>query len=458
MARTARARASVSEPVGGDLLTGWGRARSSAARVLPPPDEAGGPPMDDPRGVLARGMARSYGDAALNAGGAVVAMTARGAIRAFDTVTGVVHADAGATLDEVLRAAVPHGWFLPVTPGTRKVSLGGAIAADVHGKNHPAAGSFRDHLRGFTLLLADGSRRWVTPDDTDVFGATLGGMGLTGIVTDAELTLRRISSTWMDVVTRTTRDLDDTIATLEAATDPYRIATLDLSRSGPRMGRAVVETGDHAAPAALDGAPDGLAGYDPAAALTVPDVVPSGLLNRLSARALTGLLLARAPKRPRRHLAGLSSFFHPLDAIDHWNRVYGPRGFVQYQFAVPAGREGALRRIADRLVSARCPTFVVVLKRLGPGAGLLSFPLNGWTLAADIPAGVPGLARLLDACDDVVCEAGGRVYLAKDGRLRAERMPVMYPELDRWRGIRDSLDPTGRWRSDLGRRLGLCSS
>jgi decaprenylphospho-beta-D-ribofuranose 2-oxidase len=439
-------------------LSGWGRTRTSAARVVPPPTDADAEPPDDPRGVLARGMARSYGDAALNAGGAVVDMTARGRLHSFDVSTGIVRVDAGITLDEVLRATVPHGWFLPVTPGTRMITVGGAVAADVHGKNHPRAGSFRRHLRGFTLLLADGTRRWVTPDDADVFAATLGGMGLTGIVLDAELALRRITSTWMDVVTHATRDLDDTVAALDTSTDPYRIATLDLSRAGARMGRAIVETGDHAAAGALGGRSSGLAHYDPGRPITVPEVVPSGLLNRLSARALNEVWFARAPRRPRRHLVDMTSFFHPLDAVDQWNRVYGPRGFVQYQFAVPAGREDTLRHVAERFSSERCPTFVVVLKRFGPGAGLLSFPLDGWTLAADIPAGVPGLGRLLEDCDDLVCEAAGRVYLAKDGRLRAARMPVMYPELDRWRRVRDELDPGGRWRSDLGRRLGLCSS
>lgn len=439
-------------------LSGWGRTSTSAARVVPPPTDVDAPPPDDPRGVLARGMARSYGDAALNAGGTVVDMTARGRLCGFDVSTGNVRVDAGMTLDELLRAAVPHGWFLPVTPGTRMITVGGAIAADVHGKNHPDAGSFRRHLRGFTLLLANGTRRWVTPDDADVFAATLGGMGLTGIVLDAELALRRISSIWMDAVTRTTRDLDDTIATLEASSEPYRIATLDLSRAGARMGRAIVETGDHAADHHLRARPAGLADYDPGRPVTVPEVVPSGLLNRLSARALNAAWFARAPRRPRRHLVSIPGFFHPLDAIDRWNRMYGPRGFVQYQFAVPVGREGTLRRVAERFTSARCPTFVVVLKRLGPGAGMLSFPLDGWTLAADIPAGVPGLGRLLEDCDDLVCEAGGRVYLAKDGRLRAARMPVMYPELDRWRRVRDELDPRGRWRSDLGRRLELCTS
>jgi decaprenylphospho-beta-D-ribofuranose 2-oxidase len=439
-------------------LSGWGRAGASGARVVPAPAGATAGPPDDPRGVLARGMARSYGDAALNAGGVVVDMTARGRLRAFDQSTGVVRLDAGVTLDELLRAIVPHGWFLPVTPGTRMITVGGAIAADVHGKNHPDAGSFRQHLRGFTLLLADGTRRWVTADDTEVFAATLGGMGLTGIVLDAELALRRIASTWMCVTTRTTGDLEATVAALEASTQPYRIATLDLTRAGGAMGRAIVETGDHATAAELRGAADGLSGYDPRQGVTVPDGVPGGLLNRVSARALTAVLFARAPRRSQHHLVDMASFFYPLDAVGRWNRMYGPRGFVQYQVAVPTGREDALRRIAAQIAAARCPTFVAVLKRLGPGAGMLSFPLDGWTLAVDIPAGVAGLGRLLDACDDLVCEAGGRVYLAKDGRLKADRLPAMYPELGRWRRVRDELDPTGRWRSDLGRRLGLCAS
>jgi decaprenylphospho-beta-D-ribofuranose 2-oxidase len=153
----------------------------------------------------------------------------------------------------------------------------------------------------------------------------------------------------------------------------------------------------------------------------------------------------------------LPAFFHPLDAVADWNRLYGPRGFVQYQFAVPAARTDAVRRIAERFAAARCPTFVVVLKRLGPGGGMLSFPIDGWTLAADIPAGVAGLSALLDECDETVAAAGGRVYLAKDGRLRAHRLPQMYPEIRRWQQIRDGLDPHDRWRSDLGRRLGLCT-
>lgn len=436
-------------------LSGWGRAGSSAAQVVAVPP--GSPPrlVDHPRGTLARGMARSYGDAARNAGGVVLDMTGRARLHSFDDTLGHLRVDAGATLDEVLRAVVPHGWFLPVTPGTSMITVGGAIAADVHGKNHVAAGSFRGHVRGFSLLLADGSTRWVTPDDREVFAATLGGMGLTGIVLDAEIALRRITTTWLRATTRTTDDLDATLSVLDTSRAEYRIATLDLMRTDRRLGRAIVETAEHA-----DESPDAerpLA-YDPAPHLTVPAGMPGGLLNRVSARAVTRLWFARAPRRPRQDLVDMAGFFYPLDAIADWNRLYGPRGFVQYQFAVPVGQEETVRRVAERFATARCPTFVVVLKRLGPGGGMLSFPIDGWTMAVDIPAGVAELSSLLDGCDELVCRAGGRVYLAKDGRLRAERVPVMYSELDRWQQTRDRLDPHGRWRSDLGRRLGLCRS
>lgn len=442
----------------GTVLRGWGRAASSVADVVAAPGDGPAAPPDHERGVIARGAARSYGDAAQNAGGVVVDMTTRGRIHRLDLQTGRARVDAGATLDEILRAVVPHGWFLPVTPGTRLITVGGAIAADVHGKNHPAHGSIRDHLTGFTLLLADGDRRWVTPADDDVFRATLGGMGLTGLVLDAELELRPIVTARMRMRTQVTTDLDDTLATLDAADATYRVAALDLMSRGPRLGRAIVDTGEHAATADL--APADARNplrYDPPRRADVPDLMPNGLLNRVTAQAFTAAWFARAPRHPSERVVDLATFFHPLDAVGHWNRAYGRRGFVQYQFAVPRGAEWALQRVATVLAQHRCPTFVVVLKRLGPGGGMLSFPIEGWTLAADIPAGVAGLSALLNACDDVVCGTGGRVYLAKDGRVRADRMTTMYPELGAWRQVRDRLDPQGRWRSDLGRRLGLCA-
>jgi decaprenylphospho-beta-D-ribofuranose 2-oxidase len=280
---------------------------------------------------------------------------------------------------------------------------------------------------------------------------------MTGLVLDAELELCPIATSSVRVRTWTTTDLDATLVALDTTDATHRVASLDLMSRGRHLGRAIVDTGEHADRDDLQ--PSAVRHplrYDPSRPIEVPDVFPSGLLSRRTAQAFTAAWFARAPRRPRTRVVDLTSFFHQLDALGHWNRAYGPRGFVQYQFAIPDGQEWALHRIARLLADARCPTFVVVLKRLGPGAGMLSFPLAGWTLAVDIPAGVAGLSRLLETCDDVVCEAGGRVYLAKDARLRAERMTTMYPELDAWREVRARLDPDGRWRSDLGRRLGLC--
>lgn len=288
-----------------------------------------------------------------------------------------------------------------------------------------------------------------------MYAATLGGMGLTGIVLDAEIALRRITTTQMRTTVATTGDLDATLTALDTATAEYRVATLDLMRTDRRLGRGIVETADHAEADADRRRP---LRFAPTQRFTVPSGVPGGLLNRVSALALTRVWFALAPRRPDQRLVDMEGFFYPLDAVGQWNRLYGPRGFVQYQFAVPAGREDALRRVAERFATARCPTFVAVLKRLGGGAGMLSFPIDGWTMAVDIPAGVAGLAALLDDCDSLVAAAGGRVYLAKDGRLQARRFAQMYPEVDRWRQIRDRLDPDGRWRSDLGRRLELCRS
>lgn len=447
----------------GTVLRGWGRAVSSSATVVAPPDDATladhGRDLavaDHPRGTIARGAGRSYGDVAQNAGGRVVDMTTRNRIHRLDLQTGRARVDAGLLLDELLRAIVPHGWFVPVTPGTRMVTVAGAIAADIHGKNHPADGSIRRHLTGFTLLLADGTRRWVTPADSDVYAATLGGLGLTGLILDAELELRPITTTCMRLSTRITANLDETLAAMSGPTPTYRIATLDLLSRGGRLGRAVIEDAEHADVADLSGAvARNPLRYGPSQPLVVPDVVPNGVVNRTTLRALTTAVFARAARSRGQHIGALTSYFYPLDAIGQWNRAYGTRGFLQYQLVVPLGQELALARIAHRLSDARCPTFVAVLKRFGPGGGLLSFPIEGWTLAVDIPAGVAALSDLLAGCDDIVCEAGGRVYLAKDARLRADRVPVMYPELDRWQAIRDRLDPQRRWQSDLARRLDL---
>jgi decaprenylphospho-beta-D-ribofuranose 2-oxidase len=444
------------------VLTGWGLTPASAATVVEPatPGEMvsvlDAPPA---RGVVARGLGRAYGDAAQNAGGRVVDTTGLPGLE-IDASSGVVTATAGTSLDHLLRVLVPRGWFVPVTPGTRAVTVGGAIAADIHGKNHHKVGSFCDAVASFDLLVPSGEVVTVTPaTDPELFWATAGGMGLTGIITSATFACPPITTSRLVVDTERAADLDavmDAMVTGDDAYD-YSVAWIDLMASGGSMGRSVLTRGrfatiDELGPGGADTALD----YDPRVRVGAPPWVPPGLLNKLSVRAFNELWFRRAPRQRTGELQSIAAFFHPLDLVAGWNRIYGSRGFVQWQFVVPDAATDTVRTIVAALSEAGCTSFLAVLKRFGPGnPGPLSFPAAGWTLALDIPAGIAGLATLLDRLDVMVADAGGRIYLAKDSRLDPALLDVMYPELDRWRQVRDRVDPHGVMSSDLGRRLGL---
>lgn len=445
-------------------LTGWGRTTPSASAVAHPVtrDEVVAALRAAPgRGVLARGLGRSYGDAAQNAGGLVLDATAVGDVQAFDPEAGTIRVAAGASLDRLMRALVPRGRFVPVTPGTRHVTVGGAVASDIHGKNHHRAGSFADHVTELTLATPAEGVVTVGPDrDPELFWATAGGMGLTGVVLDATFRLLPIATSRALVDTDRTEDLDACMALLAEGDDRYEytVAWVDLLPARGRMGRAVVTRGRFAEvdelPRALQDDP---LAFDPHPLLAVPPGIPPGLLNRWRVQAFNEAWYRRAPRHRRGEVQSISRFFHPLDGIEDWNRVYGPRGFLQWQVALPFGAEDTLRGVGEELHRRRIPTLVGVLKRFGPGnPGPLSFPLGGWTLAIDIPASVEGLGAVLDRLDERVAAAGGRIYLAKDSRLRPELLPVMYPRLDEWRAVRARVDPAGVLQSDLGRRLGLC--
>jgi decaprenylphospho-beta-D-ribofuranose 2-oxidase len=445
------------------ILSGWGRtAPTAAARVVDVHDDAdvkdalADPP---PRGVIARGLGRSYGDAAQNAGGVVLDMVGDAPPVVLDPVGGLVTASGGTSLDELMRELLPRGFFVPVTPGTRHVTVGGAVAADIHGKNHHVDGSWMDHVTSVTLALPGGEERVVGPEvDADAFWATAGGMGLTGVVTSCTFRTIPVETSRMVVDTTRLPDLDAALAAMADTDAPFRytVAWLDVLASGRSLGRSVLTCADHAPLDAVGGDPMAARAFNPRAIAATPPVVPPGLLNRFSIRAFNELWFRRAPAHRTGELQSISAYFHPLDLVRDWNRLYGRRGFVQWQFVVPDDATTTLRTVIERLNRAGAASFLTVLKRFGPGnAGPLSFPAAGWTLALDIPAATGGLAEVLDGLDRLVVDAGGRIYLAKDSRVAPELVAAMYPRLAEWRAVRDRLDPRGDLQSDLGRRLGL---
>jgi decaprenylphospho-beta-D-ribofuranose 2-oxidase len=458
-----------------ELLSGWGRTAATSADVVHAVhpgivDEAMAASVEastagsSGRGLVARGLGRSYGDAAQNAGGTVLDATWLDAVHSVDLEAGLVTVGAGVSLQTLMERFVPLGWFVPVTPGTRLVTVGGAIAADIHGKNHHVDGSFCSHVTSMTLVTPTGTHI-VTPDsDPDLFWATAGGMGLTGIVTEATLRMIPVESSYLLVDTERAVDLDDIMAKMQSGDDDYRysVAWIDCQSTGSRLGRSVLTRGDHARAADLPpglARPDKVRKFVPRQLARIPLTPPSGLLNPLSVGAINEFWYRKAPREPQlakpHHMTG---FFHPLDGIGEWNRFYGRRGFLQYQFVVPDAGGEVVRHVIERLTKVKLAAFVNVLKRFGPGdPGPLSFPMPGWTLALDLLVGSEELGPLLDGFDELVLAAGGRLYLAKDSRLAPDTFRAMYPRVDDFLEVKRKVDPESVLRSDLGRRLGLCA-
>lgn len=444
-----------------ERLAGWGRTAATYADVFRPSDESAAMGLVGSslpgRAVGFRGLGRSYGDAAQSAGGSVIETTRMTAVLEFDTKEGIVRAEAGVSIDSLLRQVVPQGWFVPVTPGTRMVTLGGAAAADVHGKNHHRDGSIGAHIIGLKLVTVDGSIHDLRPGE-QLFEATIGGMGLTGLILEVTLRLIPITSAYLHVETTRASGLYELMAKLEEhdRRSHYSVAWIDCLSRGRALGRGVVTSGEHADAHDLDGrAARSPLAFDPRVRLRAPAAVPTGLLNRASVKAFNEAWFRRAPARPRTTVEHATTFFHPLDGIAEWNRIYGSAGFIQYQYVVPFGAEDTVARTVRLLSEAGAASFLAVLKRFGAeGSGLLSFPMPGWTLALDIPAR-PGLASLLMQLDRLVDSAGGRLYLAKDARMPRSLLVSGYPRLEAFREVRHRVDPMGRIATDLSRRLGL---
>jgi decaprenylphospho-beta-D-ribofuranose 2-oxidase len=443
------------------LLTGWGRTSPSRAEVLEVSvDEvASAITSAGPRGLVARGLGRSYGDAAQNAGGRVLRMLGDVRDVRVDNAQGTAWVPAGVALRQLIPRLLRKGWFVPVSPGTCWVTAGGAIAADIHGKNHHRDGSFGAAVRWLDMVDGTGQRRRLEPTGTpEEFWATVGGMGLTGVVLGACIGLKAVRTAFMCVDTERADNLRETLDLLREADmrAPYSLAWVDLLARGPSLGRAVVSCADHALPDQLGGG----ARRDPLAlpdgeGVQLPRWIPEGLLNRASMRAFNELWFRKAPRCRRGAIVGIGPFFHPLDQISDWNRLYGRRGFVQYQFLLPFGAEEALQELVQLVAHHGSGSFLGVLKRLGTAnPSPLSFPAPGWALALDMPVH-PGVRDLLERLDGLLLAAGGRIYLAKDARAGADTIAAMYPRLPEFQQVRRRLDPGGVFCSDLARRLDL---
>jgi decaprenylphospho-beta-D-ribofuranose 2-oxidase len=443
-------------------LSGWGRTNPVSAQVVQPSSVEqlqelvrGAPP----RSLIARGLGRSYGDAAQLKDGTVIELPAFDRI-ALDPASGTVTAGAGVSLDQILRVIVPAGFFLPVTPGTRNVTVGGAIAADVHGKNHHVDGSFGNHVQRLLLVDGSGILRELTPsgrdsfDEAEFFWATVGGMGLTGVIVEATFSLIPISSSLISVDTTRYRDLESLMAAMVEADSRYRYSVAWVDSLDPK-GRGVLTCGDHAPAEALPKSQqsDPLY-YDPKALASAPPFLPGGLLNKFTVRAFNEAWYRKAPKHRVGELQAIAPFFHPLDGVQDWNRIYGPAGFLQYQFAVPNEAAHLVQRTLEAMRQVGAPSFLTVLKRFGPSnPAPLSFPIPGWTLAADVPAAVPGLLEVLNQIDEEVAAAGGRLYLAKDSRQSAGMMKNSYVRLYDWEQSVALINQTPKTFSDIAERL-----
>ena len=439
-------------------LSGWGANKWVDCEMAEPETPEQLSKWLNPAGTIARGLGRSYGDAAINGGGQVIGMARLNRFLAFDATEGRVTCEAGVSLEDIIRTFAPRGWFPAITPGTKFVTVGGCIANDVHGKAHHVQGSFSNSVEALTLLLANGHVVTASRDENaDLFWGTMGGMGLLGIVLDATLRLRRIETTYFRQRAYPARNLEHLLDILAEhdQTHAYSVATLDVVARGPRLGRGVVTVGEHARrdelPRRSSNNPLALAGPP---RLNVPFTLPELTLNALSIRAINAVI-----QQIQRHAAAVThyeAFVYPLDGVSHWNRGYGRRGFTQYQFVIPfdAGVH-SMRQILSTILSEGELPFLNVLKRLGEqSAGLLSFPRPGYTFAIDLPVRTrtPELLRRLDA---MVLDAGGRIYLGKDSFVAPETFRAMYPNLDRWLALKAEYDPDGVFTSDLGRRVGL---
>ncbi|MEP6764208.1 MAG: FAD-binding oxidoreductase [Gemmatimonadaceae bacterium] len=433
--------------------TAWGRSSVAKSRVWTPAstgDVCDAIAAARSRGVIARGFGRSYGDACLNDQGDVVNTTSLNSIRSFDESTGVIDCDSGVSFADIMRHCLPKGWMPPVCPGTAIVSMGGAIANDVHGKNQHIAGTFGDHVEWFDLLTSDGAVTRVSREsDDELFEATLGGIGLTGIVLRTQFQLQRVPSNAFEITESRVPNLDAFLERLsdQSSASEYMVGWIDGLTSGRNMGRGILEAAKPTASGVSDAR---------GMRLTMPLEVPQWVLNRYSVGLFNAAYFHRIPTAGRTRRIHVNAFLYPLDALLEWNRLYGTRGVYQFQCVVPfeTARRACIE-LMEETIKSQSASFLAVIKAMTkPGAGLLSWATPGISLALDFPRRGSTLA-LMHRLHEITLRHGGRVYLAKDACLTAEQFAQMYPKAARFKAVLQRVDPNARLQSDMARRLGL---
>jgi decaprenylphospho-beta-D-ribofuranose 2-oxidase len=437
------------------LVSGWGRYPVVETDMLRPRSfPAVGDAIAATSGGVARGNGRAYGDAGIGLN-QTIAMTAFDRIRSFDTGTGRIRLQAGVLLSDLIDTFGPRGFLPYVVPGTRFISIGGAIASDVHGKNHHCEGGFGRYVESIQLATGQGETIEISREDNpDAFLATIGGMGLTGVILEATIRLRPVETGWIREQVIPAGNLGDAVRALDSGDSAtYSVAWIDCVARGDNLGRSLIYLGEHARASEIpSGAETFPRGQDPR--LNMPIDFPSITLNRYSIRAFNELYYRIGARRAGgSHLVSIFPSFFPLDSVGAWNRIYGRRGFLQHQCVIPQdGARDVLGEILERVSKRGDASFLAVLKKLGQGDGMLSFPMPGYTLALDFPM-TSSILGFLDELDRLVVAAGGRLYLAKDARQSRATFEAGYPALQRFKQIRASLDPSQKIRSQLSQRL-----
>jgi FAD/FMN-containing dehydrogenase len=441
----------VVRPVTPGAYESWGRwPRVRHAGVVMPEWSCDPPDLSRLEGpLLAYGLGRSYGDVCLNDGGTLLDTTRMNRVIAFSHDTGRLHCEAGMSLADILALVLPHGWCVPVTPGTCHVTIGGAIANDVHGKNHHQAGTFGCHVLGLELLRSDGQRLWCSPEhNTGLFAATVGGLGLTGLILSAEFQLRRVPGPLVSTQRLRMRDLSEFFALSEAsdASCEYTVAWVDGFARGRALGRGVFMRGNHVEQGSVTRQAS-------RTRLNIPFDAPSFLLAPALMRLANQVYYRTAPAHGRAHTEHYTRFMYPLDALGRWNLLYGRRGFLQYQCVVPPdGAAASVRELLARVAAAKGASFLAVLKRFGSIAspGLLSFPRAGITLALDMALRGQATLELCEQLDDVVAAAGGAVYPCKDARMSPTHFERFYPQVNQFERYIDPRFSSSFWRRVRG--------